>query len=94
VIAGFSSDGRIAANDLVTLSDPAGALPPYDAMILLSPRVASDPGVECALAPLTGAISVELMRRANLMVDRSDDKESPAAAASWLLGQLHLPACK
>jgi osmoprotectant transport system permease protein len=86
-IAGFSSDGRIAANDLVTLADPQGALPPYDAMILLAPRVADDPTVACALAPLRGAITVEAMRRANLMVDRETDKQSPAAAATWLLQQ-------
>lgn len=90
-IAGFSSDGRIAANDLVTLADPLGALPPYDAMILLAPRVADDPNVGCALAPLRGRITVDLMRRANLMVDRETDKQTPAAAATWLLEQAHVP---
>src|SRR5688572_24283205 len=35
VISAFSSDGRIAAYDLLVLDDPARALPPYDAMILL-----------------------------------------------------------
>ncbi len=90
-IAAFSSDGRIAAHDLVVLADPAGALPPYDAMILLGPRVANDPAVACALAPLTGALPVELVRQANLMVDREADKQAPAAAAAWLLAhaQLH-----
>jgi osmoprotectant transport system permease protein len=94
-IAGFSSDGRIAANDLVTLDDPQGALPPYDAMILLAPRVANDPTVSCALVPLHGAITVEAMRRANLMVDRETDKQSPAAAATWLLQQANIrEACR
>ncbi|MEO6776882.1 MAG: ABC transporter permease/substrate-binding protein [Kofleriaceae bacterium] len=91
VIAAFSSDGRIAANDLVTLADPLAALPPYDAMILLGARVADDPVVACALAPLAGTISVELMRQANLMVDRADDKATPAAAAAWLLRAAHVP---
>ena len=90
VIAAFSTDGRIAAHDLVTLADPAGALPPYDAMILLGPRVADDPRVACALAPLTGAIPVELVRDANLVVDRDSDKQSPAAAAAALLAQIHM----
>jgi osmoprotectant transport system permease protein len=85
VISAFSSDGRIAANDLVVLDDPAAALPSYDAMILLGPRVADDPRVLCALAPLRGALPVELMRRANLKVDH--DKVSPRAAAAWLLEQ-------
>ncbi|HEX7837021.1 MAG TPA: glycine betaine ABC transporter substrate-binding protein, partial [Kofleriaceae bacterium] len=83
-ISAFSSDGRIAAYDLVVLDDPAGALPSYDAMTLLGPRVADDPDVVCALAPLGGALPVELVRRANLMVDR--DHASPKAAAAWLLG--------
>ena len=37
VISAFSSDGRIAADNLVALSDPKGAAPSYDAVILLSP---------------------------------------------------------
>jgi osmoprotectant transport system permease protein len=91
VISAFSSDGRIAANDLVTLADPQGALPPYDAIVLLGKRVADDPDVACALAPLAGKINVDLMRRANLMVDRADDKATPAAAATWLLREAHVP---
>lgn len=88
VISAFSSDGRIAADDLVVLDDPAGALPPYDAMILLGARVAADRRVLCALEGLTGAISVEVMRQANLMVDRADDKATPVQAAAWLAAQL------
>ncbi|MEJ7603009.1 MAG: ABC transporter permease/substrate-binding protein [Kofleriaceae bacterium] len=94
VISAFSSDGRLVANDLVTLTDPEHALPPYDAMILLGARVADDPRVECALAPLRGAITVERMRQANFMVDRADgDKASPAAAARWLLGPVPAADC-
>jgi osmoprotectant transport system permease protein len=87
-ISAFSSDGRIAAYDLVVLDDPAAALPSYDAMILLGPRVVDDPRVVCALGPLTGALAVELIRRANLQVDR--DHASPRAAAAWLLGEVKL----
>ena len=86
VISAFSSDGRIAANDLVVLDDPAAALPSYDAMILLGPRVVDDRRVLCALEPLRGALPVELVRQANLRVDR--DREAPRAAAAWLLGQV------
>jgi osmoprotectant transport system permease protein len=85
VISAFSSDGRIAAYDLVVLDDPAAALPSYDAMILLGPRVLDDPRVVCALAPLRDALSVEAVRRANLQVDH--DHATPAAAAAQLLGQ-------
>ena len=82
MIAGFSSDGRIAAHDLVVLDDPAGALPPYDAMVLIGPAAGDDPVVACALSL---QIPVDVMRRANLMVDRDADKRTPADAAAWLL---------
>jgi osmoprotectant transport system permease protein len=88
-ISAFSSDGRIAANDLVVLADPLGALPPYDATILLGARIADDARVACALAPLH--VPVELMRQANAMVDR--DKASAADAAAWLLARIDAPAC-
>lgn len=90
VIAAFSSDGRIAANDLVTLADPLNALPPYDAMVLVGSRIADDAGIACALEPLRGAITVDLMRRANLLVDREVDKATPAEAARWLLAEAHV----
>ena len=38
VITAFSSDGRIAALDLVTLADPRRALPSYDAVLLVRRR--------------------------------------------------------
>ena len=84
VITAFSSDGRIAALDLVTLADPRRALPSYDALLLVSPRRAGDARFTGALAPLIGAIPVERMRRANLMVDRDADKRTPDEAARWL----------
>ncbi len=87
-IAAFSSDGRIAAYDLVVLGDPRVALLPYDAVLLLSPQVASNPDVIAVFEPLMGAISIERMRRANWMVDRSDDKRSVDEAAAWLESQL------
>jgi osmoprotectant transport system substrate-binding protein/osmoprotectant transport system permease protein len=93
VISAFSSDGRIAANDLVVLADPASALPPYDAMILLGPRVADDVTVVCALAPLRGVLSVEDVQRANFTVDRDTDKATPAAAAAALLARVPPVRC-
>jgi glycine betaine/choline ABC-type transport system substrate-binding protein/ABC-type proline/glycine betaine transport system permease subunit len=85
VISAYTSDGRIAADRLVVLEDPEGALPSYDAMLMLSPRIANDAGVIAALEPLIGAISVEAMREANLAVDREDDKKlTPRQAAREL----------
>lgn len=83
VITAFSSDGRIAALDLVTLADPRRALPSYDAVLLLAPGHGAD-GVAAALRPMIGAITVDRMRQANLMVDRDTDKLTPAEAARWL----------
>ncbi len=85
VISAYTSDGRIAADRLVVLADPVGALPSYDAMIMLSPRIAGSKGVIKALTPLLGAISVEAMREANLAVDREDEQKlTPKQAAERL----------
>jgi osmoprotectant transport system permease protein len=84
VISAFSSDGRIAADDLVVLGDPAHALPGYDAILLAAPARAHDRHFLAALTPLVNAIPVDAMRRANYMVDRDAGKQSPEAAARWL----------
>jgi glycine betaine/choline ABC-type transport system substrate-binding protein len=85
IISAYTSDGRIAADRLVVLADPAEALPSYDALLMLSPRIAGDVGVIAALQPLIGAISVEAMREANLAVDREDAaKLTPKQAAAEL----------
>jgi osmoprotectant transport system permease protein len=84
VITAFSSDGRIAAQNLLVLADPRQALPSYDAVLLMSPRRARDVTLIRALTPLIGKISVEKMREANFMVDRDTDKASPREAARFL----------
>jgi osmoprotectant transport system permease protein len=84
VISAYSSDGRIAKYDLVVLDDPKHALPPYDAMLLLSPRRAHDEKLIAALKPLIGAIPVELMREANLRASNGGAQGSPPDVAMWL----------
>ncbi|WP_297509392.1 glycine betaine ABC transporter substrate-binding protein [uncultured Caulobacter sp.] len=84
VISAFSSDGRIAADDLVLLADPKGALPPYDAVILVSPKRAGDRRLRAALGPLAGRIDVKAMQAANYAVDRDTGKRSAAEAARSL----------
>jgi osmoprotectant transport system permease protein len=84
VITAFSSDGRIAAQNLAVLPDPMHALPAYDAVLLVSPRRASDAALARALTPLVGMITVERMREANYMVDRDADKATPKDAARFL----------
>lgn len=89
VISAFSSDGRIAADHLVTLSDPRSAIPAYDAVVLIAPRHAGDRRLIGALQPLIGAIPVERMREANITVDRDTDKKTPQDAAKALAATLH-----
>jgi osmoprotectant transport system permease protein len=84
VISAFSSDGRIAAENLLVLSDVKHAIPAYDAVILISPRRRNDEELRGALAPLIGAIPVERMRQANYMLDRDTDKSTVREAARFL----------
>lgn len=90
VIPAFSSDGRIAAERLTVLTDPKGAIPGYDAILLVAPDRAQDARFLAALRPLVGAIPVAAMREANLMVDRDTDKQSPDTAARWLGARIGL----
>jgi osmoprotectant transport system permease protein len=83
VITSYSTDGRIAAFDLRVLSDPKQAFPPYDAVLLVSPRTAGNPEVMNVLLPLINSVTDEMMRSANKMVD-IDGRSVEEAAASLL----------
>ncbi len=72
------------------LTDPKGAIPGYDAILLAAPRRADDARFAAALKPLIGRIPVEAMRAANYRVDRDKAKESPEAAARWLAAKVGL----
>jgi osmoprotectant transport system permease protein len=84
-IAAYTSDGRIAQHDLLVLADPKGAIPPYDAILLVAPKRAADSAMLDALRPLSSAIDVALMREANLKASRG---ASPREAAEWLARQI------
>jgi len=87
VISAYSTDGRIAAYDLVLLEDERGVIPPYDAIVLASADLAEEhPEVIEALRPLIGAIDADAMQRMNLAVDR--DGASAGAAARRFLESL------
>lgn len=73
VISAFSSDGRIAAFDLVVLDDPKQVIPPYDAVLLVGPRVADSPRLMRTLEPLVRSIPLKMMQRANEAVDVDSD---------------------
>ncbi|HEY1562212.1 MAG TPA: ABC transporter permease/substrate-binding protein [Caulobacteraceae bacterium] len=93
-ISAFSSDGRIEADHLVVLADPKRALPPYDAVLLISPRRVHDARLLAALRPLVGAINVATMREANYSVDRQSGKLTPAAAAARLNAKIATGAAR
>ncbi len=83
-ITAYSSDGRIAALDLVTLEDEKSAIPPYDAVVLAGPRLAREaPEVVAAVARLEGAIDPARMRALNRLVDEGG-QSALAAARSFL----------
>jgi osmoprotectant transport system permease protein len=84
VIAGYTSDGLIAKYDLVVLDDPKHAIPPYDAVILLSPKRANDEKLRAALKPLLGKIDIAAMRKANLRASGNNASSSAADVAKWL----------
>jgi len=87
-ITAFSSDGRIAQYGLVTLDDPEHAIPPYDAVLLLSPKRRNDRALIKALQPLIGRIAIEKMREANLAVSRDENQLSAGEAARLLWRQI------
>lgn len=82
VISAYTSDGRLAAYDLVVLDDPKHAIPPYDAVLLLSPKRAKDERLIAALTPLLNAIPVTLMREANARAASGDS--SADQTTRWL----------
>jgi osmoprotectant transport system permease protein len=87
VISAYSTDGRIEAFDLVVLEDDRGAIPPYDAILLASERLAREqPEVLAALEGLTGRIDAATMRRLNGRVDQGG--ETPDAVARDLVDRL------
>jgi osmoprotectant transport system permease protein len=88
VISAFSTDGRIAADDLVLLEDDRHAIPPYDAVLLAGAELRNrHPAVVEALERLEGQIGGEAMRAMNASVDQAG--ESPRRVARDFL--LRLP---
>ncbi|HXB81537.1 MAG TPA: ABC transporter permease/substrate-binding protein [Bradyrhizobium sp.] len=91
VIAGYTSDGLISKYDLVALGDPRQAIPPYDAIVLISPKRAGDQALRSALQPLLGRIDISDMREANLRAAGGNDASSPDTVARWLWDKIAKP---
>jgi len=77
IVAGNSTDGVIAALNMVVLQDDKHYFPPYEAVALVR-RATLDqhPEVGAALGQLAGKVSEEEMRRMNYAVD--GDHRDPA----------------
>jgi osmoprotectant transport system permease protein len=84
LIAGNSTDGRIAALDLVQLEDDRHYFPPYEAVFLTRQDALTRlPELAAVLDELAGAISTEQMRKLNYEVDgRKRDKKN--VVREWL----------
>ena len=82
VIAAYTSDGQISTYDLIVLTDDKHAIPPYDAILLVSRKRAGDAALIDALKPLIGSIDVTTMREANARA--SNGTTTPDEVARWL----------
>jgi osmoprotectant transport system substrate-binding protein len=89
VIAGNSTDGQIAALDLVQLTDDRHYFPPYQAApVVRSALLGQYPQLESALAELGGKISDVEMRRLNALAD-VEHRDIALIARDWLAA--HVP---
>ncbi len=87
LIAGNSTEGRIAQLDLVQLADDRHYFPPYEAVYLVrQDSLSRVPQLRDALAKLANAISTEEMRQLNYEIDgnKRDPKE---VVRTWLAGK-------
>jgi osmoprotectant transport system permease protein len=84
LIAGNSTEGRIAAMDLVQLEDDRRYFPPYEAVYLVRKDALSRvPALSEVFGKLGNAISTEEMRQLNYEVDAN--KRAPAEVArDWI----------
>jgi glycine betaine/choline ABC-type transport system substrate-binding protein len=87
LIAGNSTEGRIATLDLFQLTDDRRYFPPYEAVYLVrQDSVTRVPALRDVLSKLANAISTEEMRHLNYEIDgnKRDPKE---VVREWLSGR-------
>jgi len=84
IVAGNSTDGLIAARDLVVLEDDKHYFPPYEAVPIVRPDALNRfPGMEAAIKELAGKISDKEMRRMNYAVD-GEHRDTAEVAREFL----------
>jgi osmoprotectant transport system substrate-binding protein len=84
IVAGNSTDGLIAARDLVVLEDDKHYFPPYEAVpIVRLDALNRFPGMDAAIKELAGKISDKEMRRMNYAVD-GEHRDTAEVAREFL----------
>lgn len=84
LIAGNSTEGRIAQLDLVQLADDRRYFPPYEAVYLVrQDTLARVPQLRDALAKLANAISTDEMRQLNYEID-GNKRDPKDVVRAWL----------
>jgi osmoprotectant transport system permease protein len=91
LIAGNSTDGRIAALDLVQLEDDRHYFPPYEAVyVVRNDCLSRAPALAEVLRKLGRAISTEGMRQLNYEVD-GNKRDAKVVAREWLIKKGFVP---
>jgi glycine betaine/choline ABC-type transport system substrate-binding protein len=91
-VAGNSTDGVIAALDLVVLEDDRKSFPPYEAApVVRRATLARHPNLRGALAELGGKIDEVEMRRMNAAVD-GEKRDPRQVAREFLAAEFSMPA--
>ncbi|WP_052255852.1 osmoprotectant ABC transporter substrate-binding protein [Salinicoccus sp. YB14-2] len=84
VALGYTSDGRIAAYDLVVLEDDLQFFPPYDATPLATKELLNEyPGLTDTMDKLDGIITTDMMQQLNYEAD-GEGKEPAVVAEEFL----------
>ena len=84
IVAGNSTDGLLAARDLVQLEDDRHYFPPYDAVPVARPEALTrSPEARAALLDLAGKINDEEMRKMNYAVD-GEHRDAAEVARDFL----------
>jgi osmoprotectant transport system permease protein len=84
LIAGNSTEGRIAALDLVQLEDDRRYFPPYEAVyVVREDSLSNVPSLGELLAKLAGSITTEEMRQMNYEVD-ANKRGIPEVVREWI----------
>lgn len=88
VVLGYSTDGRVASNDLVLLEDDLHLFPPYEASpVITKDLLRKHPELETILLKLESEISSKTMQELNRLSD--DEHKEPNAVAKTFLEERH-----